>query len=280
MRGSDSLSRPSARPTSTPPPTRSPAVPAPRLHAAGSRAALAIARPGDEHVQDARQAREMPDQHDLALVADEPIANPFRRIGGLQSPDRGQLCGRIARALNASAVCRARSLPLCQMTSGRTPRAAPLPPVASRAHARRLTAAAARRRPSRPPPRGGPDRSSTAVAASARHAQAARRQPLAQLRQRGGDRIRVRGLRRPLAPDRRVGGDVVLHVGVEQRRVLAPFVERQRPRSRDRSLQQPPHERADDLVRVAERHAPRRPDSRRRRWRAAGPTPRAPSRRG
>ena len=83
-----------------------------------------VRRPCDEQVENARQAGEMSRQQDLSFVTDESVTNPFGRIRRLQTSIAMNSAEGLHALLNASAVWRARSFPLCQMTSGRTPRAA------------------------------------------------------------------------------------------------------------------------------------------------------------
>jgi hypothetical protein len=58
----------------------------------------AVVRACDEQMQNARQAGEMSRQHNRPLVPTQTVSYPFGWIGGLQSSDRCQLSGWIARA--------------------------------------------------------------------------------------------------------------------------------------------------------------------------------------
>src|SRR5213592_4113900 len=81
-------------------------------------------------------------------------------------------------------------------------------------------------------------------------------EPFTCLMERRSDGIGCRRLRRLLFLDRRPGRDGAADVLTEQRRVLAPFSEREIV-ERPSFLQQPPDHTPDDLVRVAKRHAAR-----------------------
>ena len=156
-----------------------------------------------------------------------------------------ELRQRIAqRAETASAVCRARSLPLCQMASASRRARRLRSPGARRALVPAPTAAAAGRRRGRRRRRDGPDRSLAMPSASSCSSASAFATAS------GCVDCGVRFFATDAA-----ARDRLSHV--RRRRAASARATRRASARRTigLSLHEPPHERADDLVRVAERHA-------------------------